>query len=483
MQRGAGLYLHLARLVRVRWQTMLCDMCDSSSPSQHSSPPEKITIIGAGLAGSEAAWQLARRGIPVCLHEMRPITMTPAHKTGDCAELVCSNTFRADHLENAVGLLHEEMRRMDSLIMRCADAARIPAGTALAVDREQFAKLVTEALKNEPLIEIVAGEVTEIPAVGLVLVASGPLTSDALFDAICKHTGEDQLSFFDAIAPVVDAETMDTDIAYWKNRYDKNVQEGEAGDYLNCPMTETQYKAFIAELVGAEKVAFKGFEDVPFFEGCMPIEEMAERGLDTPRFGPMKPVGLDHPATGEKHHAVVQLRRDNRMGSLLNMVGFQTKMTYGEQKRVFRMIPGMEKAEFFRLGSLHRNTFIKSPALLDGTLRLKKEPRILFAGQITGVEGYVESASTGLMAGRFLAAISCGNDPVPPPAETAHGALLAHISQTRVDDFQPMNINFGLLPPGKKREGKRRFSRAERRRSVSDQALDTLQQWLTSAAD
>ncbi len=449
-------------------------MADSSFSS---SKPETVTIIGAGLAGSEAAWQLARRGVPVRLHEMRPTSMTPAHKTGNCAELVCSNTFRADHLENAVGLLHEEMRRMDSLIMQCADRARIPAGTALAVDREQFAELVTEALKNEVLIEIIAGEVTEIPSEGLVLIASGPLTSDALFDAICKLTGEDQLSFFDAIAPVVDAETMNMDIAYWKNRYDKNVEEGEAGDYLNCPMNEAQYKAFIDELVNAEKVAFKGFEDIPFFDGCMSIEEMAERGLDTPRFGPMKPVGLDHPQSGEKYHAVVQLRRDNRMGSLLNMVGFQTKMTYGEQKRVFSMIPGMENVEFFRLGSLHRNTFIKSPALLDGTLRLKKQPRILFAGQITGVEGYVESASMGLMAGRFLAEMSQGGEPNAPPADTAHGALLAHISQTRVEDFQPMNINFGLLPPGKKREGKRRFSRAERRRAVSEKALETLMDW------
>jgi methylenetetrahydrofolate--tRNA-(uracil-5-)-methyltransferase len=268
------------------------------------------------------------------------------------------------------------------------------------------------------------------------------------------------------------------DVAFWKNRYDKNVEEGEAGDYLNCPMNETQYKAFIRELVDAEKVAFKGFEDIPFFEGCMPIEEMAERGEDTPRFGPMKPVGLDHPETGERYYAVVQMRRDNRMGSLLNMVGFQTKMTYGEQKRVFTMIPGLEDAEFFRLGSLHRNTFIKSPALLDGTLRLKKEPRILFAGQITGVEGYVESASMGLMAGRFLAAMARGDEPVAPPADTAHGALLGHVSGTRIEDFQPMNINFGLLPPGKKREGKRRFSRAERRRSVSDHALETLQTWL-----
>jgi len=440
--------------------------------------PQTVTIIGAGLAGSEAAWQLAKRGIPVRLHEMRPVKMTPAHNTGNCAELVCSNTFRADHLENAVGLLHEEMRRMDSLIMRCGDEARIPAGTALAVDREQFSQLVTDALKAEPLIEFIEGEVTEIPKEGLVLIASGPLTSDNLYAEIQKLTGEDHLSFFDAIAPVIDGESVNMDICFWKNRYDKNVEEGELGDYLNCPMNEEQYKAFIKELVEAEKVAFKGFEDIPFFEGCMPIEEMAERGEDTPRFGPMKPVGLDHPETGERYYAVVQLRRDNRMGSLLNMVGFQTKMTYGEQKRVFTMIPGLENAEFFRLGSLHRNTFIKSPALLDNTLRLKKEPRILFAGQITGVEGYVESASMGLMAGRFLAAMAKGEEPAAPPADTAHGALLGHISGTRIEDFQPMNINFGLLPPGKKREGKRRFSRAERRRSVSDQALERLSLWL-----
>jgi len=443
-----------------------------------SSSRQAVTIIGAGLAGSEAAWQLARRGVHVRLHEMRPVKMTPAHQTGQCAELVCSNTFRADHLENAVGLLHEEMRRLDSLIMRCGDEARIPAGTALAVDREQFAELVTEALKYEPLIELIEGEVSEIPSDGLVLIASGPLTSDALYGQISKLTGEEHLSFFDAIAPVLDAESINMDIAYWKNRYDKNVAEGEAGDYLNCPMNEEQYKAFIAELISAEKVAFKGFEDIPFFEGCMPIEEMAERGLDTPRFGPMKPVGLDHPVTGEKYHAVVQLRRDNRMGSLLNMVGFQTKMTYGEQKRVFTMIPGLEQAEFFRLGSLHRNTFIKSPALLDGALRLKKEPRILFAGQITGVEGYVESAAMGLMAGRFLADMTAGSEPDVPPADTAHGALLAHISQTRIEDFQPMNINFGLLPTGPKKDGKRRLGKAERRRMVSDLALASLAAWL-----
>ncbi|RMG91955.1 MAG: methylenetetrahydrofolate--tRNA-(uracil(54)-C(5))-methyltransferase (FADH(2)-oxidizing) TrmFO [Zetaproteobacteria bacterium] len=437
-----------------------------------------ITIIGAGLAGSEAAWQLARRGIPVRLYEMRPVKMTPAHKTGKCAELVCSNTFRADHLESAVGLLHEEMRMLGSLIMHCADRSRIPAGTALAVDREQFSELVSKALQREPLIELIHEEVSHLPEQGLVLVASGPLTSDALYENIQRLTGEQHLCFFDAIAPVVNAETIDMSVAYWKNRYDKHVSDGTEGDYLNCPMNKEQYDAFIDALIQAEKVAFKDFENIPFFEGCMPIEEMAERGRETPRFGPMKPVGLEDPRTGQIPYAVVQLRRDNRLGNLLNMVGFQTKMTYGEQKRVFRMIPGLEQAEFFRLGSLHRNTFIKSPALLDGTLRLKKDPRILFAGQITGVEGYVESASTGLMAGLFLCRLWQGLPPVPPPETTAHGALLAHISRTRIEDFQPMNINFGLIPPVQQSEGGRRLSKLQRRRSISERALEHLQHWM-----
>ena len=310
------------------------------------------------------------------------------------------------------------------------------------------------------------------------LIATGPLTSDALYAQIQQITGEEHLSFFDAIAPVLDAETINTDVAYWKSRYDKNVPEGEAGDYLNCPMNEQQYSDFIDALLVAEKVEFKGFEDIPFFEGCMPIEVMAERGRDTPRFGPMKPVGLAHPKTGEQFHAVVQLRQDNRTKSLLNMVGFQTKMKYGEQQRVFRMIPGLEDAEFFRLGSLHRNTFIKSPALLDGCLRLKSNPRIFFAGQITGVEGYVESSAMGLMAGRFMAEAIHGGNLSPPPEATAHGALLAHISGTRIEDFQPMNINFGLLPTGPKREGRRRLPRRERRLKVSEHALAELEAWM-----
>ncbi|MBF0282678.1 MAG: methylenetetrahydrofolate--tRNA-(uracil(54)-C(5))-methyltransferase (FADH(2)-oxidizing) TrmFO [Zetaproteobacteria bacterium] len=441
-----------------------------------------IHIIGAGLAGSEAAWQLAERGFQVILYEMRPQKMTPAHQTSNCAELVCSNTFRADHLENAVGLLHEEMRRMNSLIMHAADLHRIPAGTALAVDREPFSVYVTEKLQNHPNITLSLGEVTAIPKEGIVLIASGPLTSDALFEQIKALTGEEHLAFFDAIAPVIDAESINMEVAYWKSRYDKNVAEGEDGDYLNCPMNETQYLAFIKALLAADKVQFKAFEEIPFFDGCMPIEVMAERGIDTPRFGPMKPVGLDHPVTGEKFYAVVQLRRDNRMGSLLNMVGFQTKMTYGEQKRLFTMIPGLENAEFFRLGSLHRNTFIKSPILLDPALRLKKEPRIFFAGQMTGVEGYVESAAMGLMAGRFIAETLQGTEPNVPPSDTAHGALLAHISGTSAAHFQPMNINFGLLPVPPKRDGKRRLSRAERRLAVSKRALDSLAQWLESCA-
>ena len=439
--------------------------------------PTPIHIIGAGLAGSEAAWQLAKAGIAVNLYEMRPKRMTAAHHTDKCAELVCSNSFRADNLENAVGLLHEEMRRLDSLIMAAGHIAQLPAGGAMAVDRELFSQTVTDKLKNEPLITFIHDEVTTIPEDGIVLIASGPLTSDALYNEIQKIAGEDHLSFFDAIAPVVDAETVNMDVAYWKSRYDKNVVEGEMGDYLNCPMNEEQYNTFIDALLDAEYMAFKDFEDVPFFDGCMPIEVMAERCRETPRFGPMKPVGLDHPVTGEKYYAVVQLRQDNRAKSLLNIVGFQTKMKYGDQKRVFAMIPGLENAEYFRLGSLHRNTFIKSPLLLDKSLRLKKDPRIMFAGQITGVEGYVESASMGLMAGRFIADIVQGREPNIPPEDTAFGALLAHISGTRIEDFQPMNINFGLLPPAPKRDGKRRLARSERRRMVSEASLLSLEAW------
>ena len=439
-----------------------------------------VTIIGAGLAGSEAAWQLAQQGHSVKLYEMRPTQQTPAHQTGQCAELVCSNTFRSDDPENAVGLLHEEMRQLDSVIMQSADKARIPAGSALAVDREQFANEVTLQLKACPQIEFIDQEITTIPSEGYVLIATGPLTSDALYQNIQKLTGEQQLNFFDAIAPVVDSDSINMDIAYWRNRYDKNTDEGSEGDYLNCPMNESQYTAFIEALLAADMVQPKDFEKIPFFDGCMPIEVMAERGFHTPRFGPMKPVGLDHPVTGEKAYAVVQLRKDNRRGSLLNMVGFQTKMKYGEQQRIFRMIPGMEDAEFFRMGSLHRNTFIRSPALLDRCLRLKNDPRILFAGQITGVEGYVESAAMGLMAGTFLGQMLTHQEPIPPNDTTAHGSLLGHISGTRVDDFQPMNVNFGLFPDTdidlKGFRGKKNKKQAKRK-ALSERALQDIKAW------
>jgi len=441
---------------------------------------QQINIIGGGLAGSEAAWQLAQRGIKVLLHEMRPKRMTPAHHTGNLAELVCSNSFRADHLENAVGLLHEEMRRLDSLIMYTADQCKLPAGGALAVDRDLFSETITKKIQSHPLIDISYDEVTEIPEKGLVLIASGPLTSDALYAQIQEHTGEEHLSFFDAIAPIVNAESVNMDIAYWKSRYDKGKEEGSEGDYLNCPMNREQYQNFVQALLDAEQVSFKDFENIPFFEGCMPIEVMASRGMDTLRFGPMKPVGLDHPHTGEKFHAVVQLRQDNRAKSLLNMVGFQTKMKYGDQLRVLRSIPALEEAEFFRLGSLHRNTFIRSPALLDGCLRLKKEPRIFFAGQITGVEGYVESSAMGLMAGMFMARQYQGKPLISPPEETAHGSLLAHISQTQGKHFQPMNINFGLMPTWVREVGAKRLNKKERRAAVSQRGLDALADWKTS---
>ncbi|MDQ6963064.1 MAG: methylenetetrahydrofolate--tRNA-(uracil(54)-C(5))-methyltransferase (FADH(2)-oxidizing) TrmFO [Mariprofundaceae bacterium] len=438
---------------------------------------QHINIIGGGLAGSEAAWQLAQRGIQVQLHEMRPQRMTPAHHTDKLAELVCSNSFRADHLGNAVGLLHEEMRRLDSLIMHTADQCKLPAGGALAVDRALFAETITSKINAHPLIEVIHGEVTEIPKEGLILIASGPLTSDALYKQIESLTGKNQLSFFDAIAPIVNADSVNMDIAYWKSRYDKGTEEGNEGDYLNCPMNKEQYQSFVQALLSAEQVSFKDFEDIPFFEGCMPIEVMASRGMETLRFGPMKPVGLDHPRTGEKFYAVVQLRQDNRAKSLMNMVGFQTKMKYGDQLRVLRSIPALEEAEFYRLGSLHRNTFIRSPDLLDGCLRLKSEPRIFFAGQVTGVEGYVESSAMGLMAGIFMAAQHQGKQCIAPPEETAHGSLLAHISKTQGKHFQPMNINFGIMPTWVRAADGKRLAKKDRRAAVSQRALDTLDVW------
>jgi methylenetetrahydrofolate--tRNA-(uracil-5-)-methyltransferase len=410
-----------------------------------------VHIIGGGLAGSEAAWQLASAGVPVILHEMRGVHGTDAHATDKLAELVCSNSFRSDDPDNnAVGLIHQEMRALGSLVMREAAKARVPAGSALAVDRDIFADGVTAALAAHPLIEIRREMVAGLPPAdwASVIIATGPLTAAPLAEAIRAKTGEEALAFFDAIAPVIHRDSIDMDKVWAQSRWDRPNENGDTQDYLNCPMDKAEYNAFIDALLAAEKTVFKDWENVPYFDGCMPIEVMAERGRMTPRFGPMKPVGLTDPRTGRGAFAVVQLRQDNALGTLWNMVGFQTKMKHAEQVRVFRTIPGLEKAEFARLGGLHRNTFIKSPVLLDGTLRLKAEPRIRFAGQITGCEGYVESAAVGLMAARFAIAEARGQTPVPPPATTALGALLAHITGgADAKHFQPMNINFGLFPP------------------------------------
>ncbi len=406
-----------------------------------------IHIIGGGLAGSEAAWQCARAGVPVVLHEMRGPHKTDAHHTDKLAELVCSNSFRSDDPDNnAVGLIHQEMRALGSLIMAAADGARVPAGSALAVDRDQFADAVTAAIEAEPLIEIRREMVDGLPPADWdsVIIATGPLTAAPLAEAIRTLTGEDTLAFFDAIAPVIHYESIDLETAWFQSRWDK----GDTKDYLNCPMDKEQYHAFIDALLAADKTSFKQWEGTPYFDGCMPIEVMAERGRDTPRFGPMKPVGLTNPATGRRAWAVVQLRQDNALGTLWNMVGFQTKMKHAEQVRVFRTIPGLQNAEFARLGGLHRNTFIKSPVLLDAVLRLRADPRLRFAGQITGCEGYVESAAIGLLAARFAVAERHGRTPVPPPPETALGALLSHITGgAAAASFQPMNVNFGLFPP------------------------------------
>jgi methylenetetrahydrofolate--tRNA-(uracil-5-)-methyltransferase len=443
-----------------------------------------IHVIGGGLAGSEAAWQIARAGVPVILHEMRPVRGTDAHQTDGMAELVCSNSFRSDDAENnAVGLLHAEMRRLDSLIMAAGDKNRLPAGGALAVDREGFSAEVTARLAAEPLIEIRREEVAGLPPAdwGSVIVATGPLTSPALAEAIGALSGSEQLAFFDAIAPIVYTESVDMTVAWRQSRYDKIGPGGTGADYLNCPMDEAQYAAFIAALLDGEKTSFKEWEsNTPYFEGCLPIEVMAARGLDTLRFGPMKPVGLTDPRTGRRAHAVVQLRQDNALGTLYNMVGFQTKLKHGEQARVFRMIPGLEQAEFARLGGLHRNTFINSPELLDGSLRLKAMPRIRFAGQITGVEGYVESAAIGLLAGRFAAAERLGRSLSAPPPTSAHGALLGHITGgADAATFQPMNVNFGLFPPLAPAAG-RKPKRAERKPALAARAMADLEAWLGS---
>jgi methylenetetrahydrofolate--tRNA-(uracil-5-)-methyltransferase len=458
---------------------------------------QAIHIIGGGLAGAEAAWQIAARDVPVVLHEMRPLRTTAAHKTAALAELVCSNSFRSDdHEHNAVGLLHAEMRRLGSLIMQAADANQVPAGGALAVDREGFATAVTSALDAHPLIDIRREEIASLPPADWdsVIIATGPLTSPALADAIAKLTGEDALAFFDAIAPIVHRDSIDMSVAWLQSRYDKAGPGGSGADYVNCPLTRDQYGAFVEALVAGDKVAFHEWESTtPYFDGCLPIEVMAERGRETLRHGPMKPFGLTNPhAPTAKPYAVVQLRQDNRLGTLFNMVGFQTKLKHGEQTRIFRTIPGLERAEFARLGGLHRNTFLDAPKLLDGALRLVAQPRLRFAGQITGCEGYVESAAIGLLAGRFAAAERLGEPVAPPPPTSAHGALLAHITGGHVEtidagarSYQPMNVNFGLFPPmvGPTRgeAGERLRGTAKtlaRKQALARRALADLELWL-----
>ncbi len=431
------------------------------------------------MAGSEAAWQAAAMGVPVTLHEMRPRVGTFAHRTGDFAEMVCSNSFRSDdHEQNAVGLLHWEMREAGGLVIGMADRHRLPAGGALAVDRDPFAAAVTAALRAHPLIEVAEGEVTALPGDGQWIIATGPLTSGALAAAIRAETGADNLAFFDAIAPIVHAGTVDMSVAWAQSRYDKGETEAERRAYLNCPMTKAEYEAFVDALLAADKTEFREGETAGYFDGCLPIEVMASRGRDTLRFGPMKPVGLTNAHRPEvKPYAVVQLRRDNAMGTLYNIVGFQTKMKYGAQVDVFRMIPGLQNAGFARLGGIHRNTFINAPALLDDRLRLRSRPGIRFAGQITGVEGYVESAAMGLLAGRMAAAQILGRDLAPPPPETAMGALVHHITGgAEVRTFQPMNVNFGLFPPIDAKGGRK--GRKDRYRAYTDRAKTVFVEWL-----
>jgi methylenetetrahydrofolate--tRNA-(uracil-5-)-methyltransferase len=459
-----------------------------------------IHIIGGGLAGCEAAWQIAARGVRVILHEMRPLRATAAHKTESLAELVCSNSFRSDdHEHNAVGLLHEEMRRLNSLIMRAADANQVPAGGALAVDRDGFAAAVTEAISANPLIEVRREEIAGLPPDDWdhIIVATGPLTSQPLAGAIGTLTGADALAFFDAIAPIIHRDSIDMTIAWFQSRYDKAGPGGSGVDYINCPLTREQYEAFVDALIAGDKTTFHEWEGTPYFDGCLPIEVMAERGRETLRHGPMKPFGLTNPHPGtSKAYAVVQLRQDNKLATLFNMVGFQTKLKHGEQTRIFRSIPGLERAEFARLGGLHRNTFLDSPKLLDATLRLNAMPRLRFAGQITGCEGYVESAAVGLMAGRFAAAERNGEMLAPPPPTTAHGALLNHITGGHIEtidagprSYQPMNVNFGLFPPFDRalpldENGKRVRGPAKalaRKQALCRRALDDLEQWIGAA--
>jgi methylenetetrahydrofolate--tRNA-(uracil-5-)-methyltransferase len=463
-----------------------------------ATPSSLVHIIGAGLAGSEAAWQVAEAGCRVVLHEMRPIRMTEAHRTDSLAELVCSNSFRSDDAaNNAVGLLHAEMRKLGSLIMRAADAHQVPAGGALAVDREGFSAAVTRALDEHPNIEINRGEIAGLPPAewGNVIVATGPLTSAPLADSIRALTDENALAFFDAIAPIVHKDTIDMSVAWFQSRYDKVGPGGTGADYINCPMSKEQYDAFVTALLAGEKTDFKEWEtNTPYFDGCLPIEVMAERGHETLRHGPMKPVGLTNPHNPTvKAYAIVQLRQDNKLGTLYNMVGFQTKLKYGPQQAIFRTIPGLEKAEFARLGGLHRNTFLNSPKLLDAQLRLRAEPRLRFAGQMTGCEGYVESASVGLIAGLYAAADVRGASLAPPPATTALGALLGHITGGHIEtiepggrSFQPMNINFGLFPPlasppTKKPDGSRLRGNEKtvaKKQAISARALTDLDRWI-----
>jgi len=434
-----------------------------------AAPP--VTIIGGGLAGCEAAWQLARRGIPVRLHEQKPHRRTPAQNSDHLAELVCSNSFRSANPVNAVGLIKEEMASAGSFILWAATQARVPAGDALAVDRDHFASLVTERIRAEPAITVVEGEVTELPDEGDVIVATGPLTSDRFAEHLAELTGASSLYFYDSIAPIVDDESLDRSVVYAASRYGK----GDGDDYLNCPMNKEQYLAFYEALVSAERVPLREFEKPLYFEGCLPIEVMAERGVETPRFGPMKPVGLPDPRTGQDPWAVVQLRRENVAGSAWNLVGFQTKLKYPEQLRVFRMIPGMEEVSFLRMGSIHRNTFLHAPSLLDHENRLLSEPRVRFAGQITGVEGYVESTASGLLTALYLAAERGGSRLPSPPPVTAFGAMMSHVHGPPNARYQPHNVHFGLFPPLGRKLRKR-----ERKEAYGERARLAMSQWLTS---
>ncbi len=435
----------------------------------------EITIIGAGLAGCEAAWQAAKEGFDVKLYEMKPLRFSPAHESENLAELVCSNSLRGAGMNNAVGCLKEELRRIGSLFIEAADATAVPAGGALAVDREEFSDYISRKIAEHPQIELIREEISELPTEGNIILSSGPLTSDALSAELAKLTGSEHLYFYDAIAPIIEADSIDYEIAWRASRYDKG-----GADYLNCPLNKEEYEAFVQALLDADKVAGREFEKLIHFEGCMPIEEMAARGPQTLSFGPMKPVGLDDPRTGRWPHAVIQLRQDNKHASLFNMVGFQTRLTYPEQQRIFRTIPGLQNAKFARLGSMHRNTFVNAPNCLTKTLQLKAAPHISLAGQMSGVEGYVESAACGLLAGIFTAYRLRGEPEPLPPKETALGALLTHLSEAEADNFQPMNVNYGLFPP---LELKRKMKRADRRLAMAARALKALPDWWQPIAD